>query len=173
MSDVTITATDRPVFRVKVTRSGLRPVFRYFTTPGAAAKFAAWEIVAGQHKVYEAGYTVDGRACECREPESGPGYYSAGWEDCPLHDHRDGYYARLAREIKASLLASLDAGTPAPADPQPASDPDTPVAQALAHLQAALSIFAPVDDPNAQEAARLTNQTITQAAWLLRKESAT
>ncbi len=165
-----ISTTARPVFRVKVTRSGLRPIFRYFTTPGAAAKFAAWEIVAGQHKVYEASYTVDGRACECHEPESGPGYYSAGWEDCPLHDHRDGYYARLAREIKARLLASLDAGTPAPTDPQPTG---TPVAQALAHLQAALAICDMIEDINAQEAARLTRHAITQANWVLRKESAT
>lgn len=102
---VEITATDRPVYRVKVTKNGLRPRYRYFTSPGAAMKAAAWEIVAGRHRIYERGYTVNGIECECHDPESGEGYYSAGWEGCPLHDHRDGYYARMVARIIARMKA--------------------------------------------------------------------
>lgn len=99
VNTVTITATDRTVWRVKASRAAGRPSFRYFTTPGAAVKFAAWEIVSARHPIYDWGYTVRGMACECHDPESGPGYYSAGWEGCPLHDHQDGYYARMVARI--------------------------------------------------------------------------
>lgn len=106
---VEITPTDRPVYRVKVTKNGLRPTYRYFTSPGAAMKAAAWEIVAGRHKIYERGYTANGIKCECLDPESGPGYYSAGWEGCPLHDHRDGYYARMVARIIARMKHQAEA----------------------------------------------------------------
>lgn len=158
---VTITATDRMVWRVKATRAAGRPSFRYFTTPGAAVKFAAWEIIAARHLIYDPGYTVHGTACECHDPESGPGYYSAGWEDCPLHDHRTGFYARLHARIAARLRRQME---PAPASPHDAAR------QALGKLGDAMELLNGTElDANLTEFAAQLTQTIGLLKWAIQQ----
>lgn len=106
---VEVTPTACPVYRVKIIRKNFPAKFRYFTTEGKAMKFAAWQLVEARHRINDTSYTVHGITCECADPESGPGYYSAGWEGCPLHDHRDGYYARMVARIIARMKHQAEA----------------------------------------------------------------
>lgn len=166
-TSVSITATGRTVWRVKASRAGLRPTFRYFTTTGAAVKFAAWEIVSARYPIYDWSYTVRGIACECHDPESGPGYYSAGWEGCPLHDHRDGYYARLHRKIAARLRREIER-PPAPPPPPSLLDMERQVLGSLGDAMEILNV-SQMESPNLVEAASLLGRAITQVEWAIRQ----
>jgi hypothetical protein len=108
--DYELTETTRPVFRVKTKEKKFPAKFKYFTTPGAAAKYMAWQLIADKHRVYDSDYTVHGIVCECMtENGSSEFWREAEWADCPLHDRRDGYYARLHKRMKARILACLEA----------------------------------------------------------------
>ncbi len=70
---------------------------RIFRTKRAAAKLEAWHRIVQKYGDVEAVMSVDGLECVCDD-------CFFGYEDCPVHDRRTGYFAKMREEIMRQIL---------------------------------------------------------------------